>query len=98
MSWGPSDLKKYDNEVQFQVGQFVEIDLPEVPIEDRECTWGVVIGIMTRFPLSNNLRKIVYYVKLAGLYIKKSKRRFKGFGGEIHCEAKYLATKGRKKC
>lgn len=93
MSWTASQLKRYDDEVVFQVGQFVEIDLPEIPIEDRECTWGVITGIITKYPLSPQLRKILYEIKLAGLYIKKSKRIFKGLKGELHCPAKCLTMK-----
>ena len=95
MPWCPDDLVRYDKEVPFQVGQFVEIDLPMVPVEDRECTWGVITGIRTRFPLDSHMRSVVYIIKLAGLYIKKDRRAWKGLRGRIDCGAQHLTLKGK---
>ncbi len=93
MAWNPSDLKRYADEVKFHVGQFVEIDLEEVPVEERDCTWGLIVGIMTRFPLTPHVRQVVYCIKLAGCYIKKKKRMLGGLKGELRCDGKRLTLK-----
>ena len=93
MPWCPDDLERYEKEVPFQVGQFVEIDLPDVPVEDRDCTWGVIIGIRTRFPLDSHMRTVTYGIKLAGLYIKRDKWMWKGLRGRIDCSAQHLTLK-----
>jgi len=90
MAWNKEDLIEYDDEVMFQVGQFVDVDLPEIPVENRDCTWGVIIAIRTRFPLSPEFRSIYYTVKFAGDYIIKEKRLLGGIKGQIQCLGKNL--------
>lgn len=81
----------FDSEVKLQVGQRVEIDLPEVPVEERDVTTGIIVGISVRFPTTPKLRYISYEVRFdrKGNYIKKEYRLVGGLGflqafGEEH--------------
>ena len=71
-----SKIAAYDDEVLFQVGQRVIVDMPEVPKEARADTHGVIRQIRTKFPASPKLRRITYTVDLDGKgnYFKKSHR------------------------
>lgn len=71
MGWSPKDLVDYSNEVFFQVGQLVEVDFENVELHARDCTWGIIQGINTRFPLDPDHRKVTYSIRLAGCYILK---------------------------
>ena len=88
MSWNKKDFKEYNNEVKFQVGQMVEVDIPTIPIEDRDQTKGLIIAINTKFPLSKELREIIYTVRLIGNYAKK--KFFQHIKGDTTVKQKQL--------
>lgn len=81
MAWTPEMLKRY--EAKFTVGQFVDLDIPEIPPEQRDTTWGIIVDVHTRFPLSPEYRRICYTIKLAANYIKKEFMILKGLRGVI---------------
>jgi len=69
-------IEDYSNKVKLQVGQRVELDLPEVPVEDRDVTTGVIERISTMFTLTSSHRKIIYTMRFDGNgnYIKEDRR------------------------
>jgi len=71
----------FENEVKFQVGQRVEMDLPEIPIEERDVTTGIIIKIYTKFFASPELRRVFYLVRFDNRsnYVKKEFRYCGGF-------------------
>lgn len=79
----------YSKEVKFQVGQRVELDLKEVPVEERETTTGIITKIDTHFPSTPKHRKIFYTIRFDGKgnYIKKEYQRVAGgIGFEFTCQ------------
>lgn len=69
----PNIVKEFSNEVKFQVGERVSVDLPDVPVEQRDTTSGIITNISTRFHHTPHMRKIAYTIHFdnKGSYIKK---------------------------
>ena len=78
-------INDFSNEVKFQVGQKVEIDFIDVPIDERDVTTGFIYTVEARFPLTPSMRKIKYHVRLDGdgNYVKKECQLFEGVGPKI---------------
>ena len=74
------EIKDFSNEVKFQVGQRVYVDLKEIPKKERNCETGVVKTIYTKFLRTSKLRTIMYQVAFDEPYIKGDKVCF----GQIH--------------
>lgn len=53
-------------EVLFSVGERVQVELEEIPEEERNCTTGVIVACTTRFALTPSKRRIVYEVRFDG--------------------------------
>lgn len=70
------DTSNYTDMIKFQVGQRVKIELPEVPIESRDVTTGVIIAIRTDHAHCPSLRVIRYEILFDnnGNYLKKEHR------------------------
>lgn len=85
----------YSEEVKFQVGQRVDVDLPYVKIEDRDVTTGIIILIGTRFFATKEHRRIYHTIRLdnKNFYIKHEKL-ITGIdvGPEITVPAEYLKS------
>lgn len=64
------ELKDFSNEVKFQVGQRVSVDLKEIPKEERNCETGVIKTIYTKFLRTPKMRTIMYQVVFDESYIK----------------------------
>lgn len=90
--------KDFTDEVKFQVGQRVHVEIEEIPIEERDVTTGIIIGIQTNFHAAPILRKIKYVVRFDGKgnYSKDSKITALAsllggrLGFEFTCEARRL--------
>lgn len=70
----------YSDEAAFRVGQRVHIEIKEIPVDERETTTGVIVGVDTKFFATPSLRKILYTVRIdeKGYYVKKEFRTFFG--------------------
>lgn len=68
-----SIIQPFDEEAKFAIGQLVDVDLKDVPMDDRDATRGVITEIHVRFPRSPDMRTIEYLVEFQGNYIKTSR-------------------------
>jgi len=81
----------FSDEVLFKVGQRVHIDLPDIPIEQRDVTTGVIIKMDTHFPTTPKHRKIRVTVRIdRGNYIKEEFRVSGGIEHNFTLEQKRL--------
>ena len=82
------EYEDYSKEVLFKVGQRVHVELPEVPIEQRDVTTGIISAINTRFPTTPKMRKIRITVRFDGKgnYVKKEFRVWGGIKFELTCD------------
>lgn len=63
-------LNLLDVQPKFELGERVHLELKDVPVEQRDNTFGYIININLKYPRSDKLRRIVYTVRLEGKYIK----------------------------
>lgn len=86
--------KDYSDEVLFSVGQRVHIELPDIPVEQRDVTTGVIVRISTMFPGTPKHRKIRIMVRIdcKGNYVKKGFRLVGGIEGDFTCDQKRLVA------
>ena len=77
----------YSTECEFQVGERVHVELPQVPVEQRETTTGIIVKIDTMFPTTPEHRKIRYTIRFDGKgnYIKKEYRMAGGIKFQFTC-------------
>ena len=82
----------FNDEVKFQVGERVRVDFPEVPIDERDSTSGIIVGISTRFPTTSTHRTIGYQIWFdgSGQYIKRENMCAGGIGNNIVVSADKL--------
>ena len=90
--------ESFENEVKFQVGKRVWLDITEIPQNERETDTGVITDIKTRFPLTAKYRRITYTVKLdnKGYYTKKEFRTFGAIRQHFSCSSEYLKDESEK--
>ena len=91
--------KSFSNEVKFQVGKRVWLDIPEIPQNERETDTGIISDIITHFPLTSKVRRIVYTVKLdnKGYYKKEEFRmNFGTIQSQFSCGSEYLKDESEK--
>lgn len=85
----------FSDEVLFQVGQRVHVDLSLVPPEERETTTGVITSISTTMFTVPKFRRIRYKIRFDGKgnYIKKEFRLTgAGIKSEITCGSNSLRS------
>jgi hypothetical protein len=61
----------FSNEIKFQVGQRVHVELKEIPEKERNVTVGTITKIDVMFPRTPKMRKIFYTIRFDENYIKK---------------------------
>lgn len=78
-------IPDFQKEVKFNLGQRVEVDLEEIPVEHRDTTTGTIVGMRADFPSTKELRKIRYKVRFdnKGNYVKKDCQFYGGISFEV---------------
>lgn len=65
------NVKPFNDEIKFQVGERVKVVIPNIKSEDIGCDTGIIVKIYVKFMHTPEMRKIRCSLRMDGEYIKE---------------------------